>query len=451
MPQPQFVAHAECLRIFSFAGRSFLRNDLTGEVARVPCERPRLRFDGHGFAFIAGRRESVWAKQFLCLHVLEATDSAPRRVVRAEGAGGPVLLDSSVGLTEHQRFNRIGIVSVKVGASFLAEKKFTQGVFAYNVEGAYMWWSLMSFWKALVPAGAMKTTYAGWRKNRWAAWGNFVCGAMGLPASHLRKATEYQCTAPSAEAAEGNYRPWRFASVSTHAAIALLTRWSAPGSAHDGRWEAGAPGALELLEAFIALLPVFEVPVFTEGGAEWKSPWCSDGRDAMILTCNAGSVSGLDALHAGTRQHRPNCHAVAQAVHFQNELGLLDLMHVTATGHPWFCKQLIWRVGTVLELQILGRDSPAVSDAIWTSSEAHGFGDDGDLLHHRERSTRLCQYARTGFQHMGLPGTLAVCMDSSRVGRRSRTLVAAMSTDGHAFWLPPQAWQMSHRQTRCML
>lgn len=114
-----------------------------------------------------------------------------------------------------------GLITLAFGLAS-ATQQFRVGCYSIPQDWARCYWSFHSLWKQFNVGSISRTKCRHWVQHGKKLGPRFVTETMGLPPSHLRNSTQYT----SDQLKLDTLRTISFQSASTHARVALLSRWS---------------------------------------------------------------------------------------------------------------------------------------------------------------------------------------------------------------------------------
>ena len=170
-------------------------------------------------------------------------------------------------------------------------------------------------------------------------------------------------------------------------------------------------------------------------------------RRAMGLICSNDAVAQpIREAWLSAEQKLPSSDAVD--IHdFAREFTVAKALNV-------IFGQFALSIATVIEMKILRTDfRRSEGNGWWCHASALNLWPDSTTLGSREKESRLAWYAqRTALRIHGWRN-VSIVVDSSRVGRRHRTISCVVLPDNFAAWLPvqDQCGNESRRFTKSLL
>ena len=350
-----------------------------------------------------------------------------------------------VSMEEWFERRRVGTYKLQLGGGS-ATCSFVVSALLRSQCGARLFWSLKCVWNAVGADSNMRQAYKTWRQNRWPAWVNFLHEDVGLPTQHLALA------APRRESRDaqhvGSEADLAFASASTHAAFALLCRWSSS-SPQIGQWAACSRQCASLLRDFASAIAHMHLVVFAEARPQWSGPWYHAARRAsatLELTKGMCCIAPLcDLADRSDELGGPLRNSLGR---FGSDLAVVHIVDVMVACYDeealtWAFRQIVWQLASRFEVEATGCLS---SIAWWEQPQGLHFELDADSVPAHVRESILAAYLKNNARILHKPMHLTVCCDASRVGRKGVTLFAAVLPSNEAVWLAPQAGWVAKRK-----
>ena len=426
----QYAKHEGNLSLVHHFDDVYLHNCLSGEVVRLPkAFNDAVLLFSSGQGFLKRGTESVWAHTFLKKHVVQDGDvfEVLWRCPQTKAVHKEPIASNCCALQKAQVEVLVGCASHKTQFDIIARMR--------NKHGAFLWWSLPTIYNNL--GGPEFKPWYVVRGKSWKAWRKLVLGSdlddECLQQSSLAKDTDTLC---------GPQGDFPFASVSTHALILLLVRWSGMHE-QNGRLRHVGDAAGELLDSFLAMLPShFELRA-TAGDATWRPPYDMVAESYVYFPVSDGMV---DLSRAKLCASRAFAAALPDLVDLQSCTLALLLKSAPCISKRNNDKEFgwlphfIWQLGSFLEPLIIGLDIQELSDSAWwkmpCSLRFHAL----DLAAH-ERAPFILGYDRATLSALSpLPAVLGLAVDDSRAGRQAWKLTCILKPeDNQAMWLLPQA------------
>ena len=313
--------------------------------------------------------------------------------------------------------------------------------FQHVCRGARVWWGLGEIRKQLL--GDTKPSV--WIYDWWWSWAKH-CERFGLEIPHMRFAKACKRSSASA-AAYDIYRSLQTPTVSSYALVLILMRLS---KAQTGQ------GRQDKIKSHVALWSVFARSLIRKFSRDGLCEWVLM-LDTQVVVRPGLPIAGASAVsvpfHNGCVdlrqcQGHPNGNQVVAALGAVSlhEVDVLDLMMCTSrVSLAWFCKQLLWHVGEMIDANVaqaddslegvasrpqasLVRSAPMTTQAVWYRRQQEGSRN-LNLIAYLFASRRLFSTHR---------GHVGFAFDASRVGGLSR-LLGIGSVGNIVTWFPPQA------------
>lgn len=242
---------------------------------------------------------------------------------------------------------------------------------------------------------------------------------------------------------------------SSYALIALLTRLTSTRRANLQDKSSGreAPSCWRrLLSGFLAEVrhDVDDIEVFLDARVVCSPGLPPQGKSPIVIPCSQGVVDlGVFEPFRDTML----VSSVLDLCGSQAEIGLDSLLLASFEGGArwaWLMTQLVWRVGSALEVRLCslaGQAAAISSGPLWTRQRrvaAQGFGNFAKTVSMKGRLERIARkevanYWLASRQAFRNEVAISLAVDATRVGGRGLFVGFACAPDNKAAWLPPQA------------
>ena len=371
-----------------------------------------LHFNESGRAFVHAT-SSQWVSSILTHHI-----------VKKEGGDFVGSFSSDSDRTKYNlmlpiddaKKHLFGVKEVAFHVLNMPERTFTVQSYLLPHDGAMCFIDL----KAFHTNNSIKASkfFSTWVRSSWSTWKTWL-RKLGLPESHYREATRSKTL--HGNIAEDNL--FGNESLSVHAFLALLFRWSAGGRKgfQDKDDQETARQCTTLVLAVVSRCrPVLKL-FYSMSKVEWNPPlfWGVGGH-----TCCVEVQSGelcVDALPQSTRQLvQRHLQRHSTKVHLSDLLCLIS----QENDQQWLFFQFLVQVGVIVQDEFIKlvwiAGAPAVSTK-WSMEK------------------QLVRYMVAARQTFTKSSSLLVALDGSRIGKKKMLLGAmACSDERIAAVLPPQ-------------
>lgn len=435
--------------------RYWLMDPRTGESVQLTSppagETWSLRWCEHRFGIVESESEMHWANSFLSYDIHVAGD---QRVV--------VLRQTN------QRWWYDDLVKQNLEMSYRLEMEMCPAdcrvaVFLRPQFGAHCWFSIVSFYDAM--RLTLQTNAPRWIASRAKSWGKLLA-SLGLVEVHLRPGIYARS---SGDGTSSDNRALTYPSASSHAAVAVLANLAAGVKNYGGLLVSrDIMACTELLRSLLAKLHDFDTKLRVNADMDSLWVWeATAGRYPLLLPMARCVVDLRPLRQAMSDRAHPMyiamsvCRASFGDILEQDfiELHML-LIGCLRLGPPfyWFTKQLVYAVGSLLDICVRQRaaaaypevllaprtpSSPAPTASSLAPSTSRRAGSDISLYEEdgsvHSRQQRLQRYFFVGRSVFEDAGCISLAVDASRVSKQAVTLVAICRPDNQAMWAPPQA------------
>jgi len=312
--------------------------------------------------------------------------------------------------------------------------------------GARVWWLLPKVHSSL---GLLceHGRYAPWAQHGWRRWPAFI-QELGLPRCHLRSTAMCQWHDGAGQQEAGEAEPgaaameravdedqdtaWTQRSVSTHALIALLARFSAPRGRERLQQEHDREQCRLLLCALLSHMTSvhreYDMALYLRED-RWEPPAQPTGVEPITLTVVDGCMQVAPLLQVGARMREAVLAAlegVRAAAGGGVPLACVLRGFASAPRLRHLFRQLVVRLGCKC-------DQVAASEAELLTPPP------GAKMTDSQRETQLARYLRAHRELMKEAAQVSIVMDAGRVGGRGIVHGSLSTPEGHGFLYPPQA------------
>ena len=328
------------------ASKLFLYNQLSQELVEVPVGTT-LHYDGEGFGYISTHGCATWCHRKFSMHA----------GVDEHGAAVLVHKDGTrETMGSFQKPLRTGRIRFGLGSLCVAAQ-LDAAVYLRHQYGAHIFISLESLWILFAADKSSKQSYGKWRAQRWSTWHYFVA-SLGIPENHLRKARVSESTTQPPSGQE----MFLFATVSCHALMALLLRWTSCTKA-CGRWDAAASQCEVMLDRAIEFANEARIRVIPDPSSTWVPPFASTGvGEPCVVTLRNGRLCGWQAFLSQLRKRcddQPSRAALlllldldAHCIEAEDSISLRRALALCCEHKSlsWVLGQNVWQLGTAWDM-----------------------------------------------------------------------------------------------------
>ena len=307
---------------------------------------------------------------------------------------------------------------------------FPMVVSAISVQGSHLHWSFPAVFHHVSGGQGCWSTFRSKTYYRLRSW-----LASFLPEHHLLDSPPYS----TKERTRSLYSQAAWASLSTHALISVLLRFSGPFRL-NGRIDKLESGSEHLLQHLLNCLPS-KFRLLAKSKARWIPPHAIDGDEITVLPVEDNIVDltiARGSCPALVHEKFPGLDSALESVPLLELLQLSPCFDVQKNLDLGFFDQFVWQLGTLLERSLIGLDAYTIANTSWLADGKHNFNDtlgSGSI----NPQLLLHGYCRKTDALLNSQNIIAIAFDDSRVARRNWKLVCVGWPElGQAAWLCPQ-------------